>query len=83
MNESENYDVAEIKKRVGKISLRSCCHTHWYEDFLKLDKKDKDFIFSPFIVCSVCGNKRCPKATDCNLECHGSNAEGQPGSIYA
>lgn len=35
-----------------------------------------------FIVCSVCGNKRCPKATDHKLECTGSNEAGQPGSVY-
>ena len=36
----------------------------------------------PFIVCSVCGCKRCPKATDHTLECTDSNAPGQKGSIY-
>ena len=34
-------------------------------------------------VCSVCGNKRCPKATDCANECTGSNEPGQKGSRYA
>lgn len=35
-----------------------------------------------FIVCSECGNKRCPKATDHNLACTNSNDTGQPGSRY-
>lgn len=35
-----------------------------------------------FIVCSQCGNKRCPKATDHRLDCTGSNEAGQPGSCY-
>jgi hypothetical protein len=35
------------------------------------------------VVCSICGNKRCPHATDHNLACTGSNAPGQKGSIYA
>jgi hypothetical protein len=35
------------------------------------------------IVCPECGNKRCPKATDHNLDCTGSNAPGQPGSRFA
>jgi hypothetical protein len=35
-----------------------------------------------FIVCRVCGNKRCPKATDHDLACTGSNESGQPGSDY-
>lgn len=34
------------------------------------------------IVCSECGNKRCPHATDHDLACTGSNDVGQPGSIY-
>lgn len=34
------------------------------------------------IVCTTCGNKRCPHATDHRLECGGSNAPGQPGSVY-
>lgn len=33
-------------------------------------------------LCPICGNKRCPKATDHSLECTGSNDSGQPGSIY-
>jgi hypothetical protein len=34
------------------------------------------------IVCPVCGNKRCPKATDHDLLCTNSNDTGQDGSIY-
>ena len=34
------------------------------------------------IVCPTCGNKRCPKATDHDLPCSGSNEPGQPGSVY-
>lgn len=37
---------------------------------------------STMIVCSLCGNKRCPKATDHRLDCSGSNEPGQPGSAY-
>ena len=34
------------------------------------------------IVCPECGNKRCPKNSDHELKCTGSNEPGQPGSIY-
>ena len=34
------------------------------------------------IVCPTCGNKRCPKATDHDLPCSGSNEPGQAGSAY-
>lgn len=33
-------------------------------------------------LCRICGNKRCPHATDHRLACTGSNAPGQPGSSY-
>jgi hypothetical protein len=35
-----------------------------------------------FVTCESCGNKRCPKATNHELECTNSNASGQPGSDY-
>ena len=34
------------------------------------------------IVCSDCGNKRCPKASTHRHKCTGSNEVGQYGSIY-
>ena len=37
---------------------------------------------SMMILCPTCGNKRCPKASDCSLECTNSNETGQPGSVY-
>lgn len=33
-----------------------------------------------FVVCSQCGNKRCPKADDHRNTCSGSNDPGQPAS---
>lgn len=35
------------------------------------------------VVCEVCGNKRCPHATDHRRACTKSNAPGQAGSAYA
>lgn len=34
------------------------------------------------ILCSTCGNKRCPHANDHQHTCTGSNEPGQPGSAY-
>ena len=34
------------------------------------------------ILCPICGNKRCPHATDHDLLCTGSNEPGQAGSAY-
>jgi Zn finger protein HypA/HybF involved in hydrogenase expression len=35
-----------------------------------------------FVVCPVCGNKRCPHANDHRNACTGSNEPGQEGSAY-
>jgi hypothetical protein len=35
------------------------------------------------ILCQVCGNKRCPHATNHRNACTGSNEPGQAGSAYA
>lgn len=34
------------------------------------------------VVCDICGNKRCPHATDHVLTCTNSNEPGQTGSVY-
>ncbi len=34
------------------------------------------------VLCKTCGNKRCPKATNHELTCTGSNEPGQAGSDY-
>lgn len=36
-----------------------------------------------FNVCPICGNKRCPHASDHNYECTNSNDVGQTGSVYS
>lgn len=38
---------------------------------------------SRMIVCPICGNKRCPRATHHDNACTGSNVPGQPGSRYS
>lgn len=51
----------------------TCCHKHW----------GSDNPLTMMLLCPQCGNKRCPKASDCSLACTGSNEPGQPGSVYA
>ena len=51
------------------------CITCW-------DVRHPDEMCRPFITCPTCGNKRCPKATHHSHACTGSNASGQPGSIF-
>lgn len=63
-----------------------CCRSHW-EAFTGRKRLARDGVMweplgMPFMVCKTCGNKRCPKATDCALPCTGSNEQGQVGSAY-
>ncbi len=59
----------------------ACCHkcaegkSHPYMEGFPLSA-------SGYILCKECGNKRCPKATDHDLACTGSNEPGQEGSVY-
>ena len=56
--------------RAGKCGCHACI-------------KGRGEIAIHMVVCRTCGNKRCPKASDHNLDCTNSNESGQPGSIYA
>ena len=63
--------------------IKVCCYSH-AEDIAKGKSiDDRCNIMMRIFVCSECGNKRCPKATDCNLECTGSNKSNQDGSRYS
>ena len=42
-----------------------------------------DSRFCRMVLCSICGNKRCPHANDHRNTCTNSNEPGQPGSAYA
>jgi hypothetical protein len=50
-----------------------CCHTCFRVC-------NGDLMLDRMILCSTCGNKRCPKANDHLNECSGSNEPGQPGA---
>ena len=41
------------------------------------------YVMTRMILCPSCGNKRCPHATNHNLECTNSNDPGQQGSRYS
>jgi hypothetical protein len=53
---------------------RYCCHSCF--------KASSCMMLDRMILCSGCGNKRCPKASDHRLDCTSSNDPGQPGSVY-
>lgn len=71
--------MSESRERFA--SLRYCCSKHYDADCASLTPLGR-IANARMILCSICGNKRCPKATDCGLECTGSNEPGQPGSAY-
>ena len=63
------------------MTTQPCCRTCFAID--QSQALDKGEYLAPwFIVCGICGNKRCPKATDHELDCTGSNEPGQEGSVY-
>jgi hypothetical protein len=64
----------------------TCCRNCWEKEYGTKAVGIGDTLINPeglpMICCSVCGNKRCPKATDHTLACTGSNEPGQEGSVY-
>jgi hypothetical protein len=56
----------------------------WHEGLCVCHKclKERDEVRAFMVVCPECGNKRCPKASDHDLSCTGSNKPGQSGSVY-
>jgi hypothetical protein len=68
-----NHDCDKCKA-VQEPVARYCCHSCF--------KLDGGFMLDRMILCPECGNKRCPKASDHQLDCTGSNEPNQPGSVY-
>ena len=67
--------VINPQQKAGQSPVNPyCCHSCF--------KASGGVMLDRMIVCSECGNKRCPKATDHNFSCTGSNEVGQFGSIY-
>ena len=62
--------LAEQQEPVAKY----CCHVCF-------DKSGQTFL-DRMILCSECGNKRCPKATNHALPCTNSNNPNQAGSVF-
>jgi hypothetical protein len=83
----------EARLLMGEFAGRGIPLDQPFADFLTTDCQRCDAVrraklpglqglSSRMIVCSECGNKRCPKASDHDLACTHSNDSGQPGSIY-
>lgn len=73
MSEAENYKEKQerslLSVKEGKCHCWKCL-------------EERDEMRTIMILCPKCGNKRCPKSSDHNLECTDSNEPGQEGSVY-
>ena len=62
------------KKAAQEPVAKYCCHVCF-------NKSGQTFL-DRMIICSECGNKRCPKATNHALPCTDSNEPNQAGSVF-
>lgn len=69
--------VCSDRKGLVAVAPSNCgnCHKCYAE-------RPPSFREQRMLLCPECGNKRCPKASDHDLACTGSNEPGQPGSVY-
>lgn len=77
---SEQRD--ELRRMARAQKLKTCCLRHLEESTESWPHLEMWQARSRMMLCSDCGNKRCPRATDCGLACTGSNEPNQPGSVY-
>lgn len=59
----------------------SCCHKCRH-DYYKENPPTSLLPIMIMILCPICGNKRCPKASNHDHACTNSNADNQHGSVY-
>lgn len=70
----------EFTRAPVERDVRQCCCLRC---IIQRDKEAGILFQSAMQSCSSCGNKRCPKGTNHDLTCTGSNEPGQDGSSYA
>ena len=71
------------KHMLRSVSAACICHKCIEENKIQAPGMEPFLLNSiMMILCPICGNKRCPHASDHNLACTGSNDSGQPGSVY-
>jgi hypothetical protein len=73
-----NEAITALKERLAQPEqepvAKYCCRLCF--------NKSGSLLLDRMILCSECGNKRCPKATNHELQCTNSNEPNQAGSIY-
>ena len=86
-DEGRLQEAQEARDLCEREQTSTCCLKHWEEACTHHALFTPQGIAwipasRPFITCTVCGNKRCPRATDCSLPCTNSNEPNQEGSVY-
>lgn len=71
----------EIEAQRTRSSSVDTCWCSDCED--RRGARDPSLFSRTMCLCPTCGNKRCPRATNHELGCSGSNELGQQGSRYA
>lgn len=66
--------MAELEEQWLMRDGPMCC--------IRCDEERQPNRLRRFVTCQICGNKRCPHATDHRLPCTGSNDPGQLSSDY-
>lgn len=79
----ENLRVHRIKLEEdlpNSVNPRCCgaCHKEFNEKFNPINNWGIMF----YMLCTICGNKRCPHANNHEFACTNSNEPGQQGSGY-
>lgn len=70
------------KKKDTEVEKSNCYCYNCNKDYIEPGQVFP-YVTTCMILCPRCGNKRCPHATDHNLECTNSNEPGQQGSRYS
>lgn len=81
---SKSNPPAEVpdERHVGRPVPERCeCHACIAEHDLR-GPGGLPLAMTRMVLCPICGNKRCPRATDHRNACTGSNDAGQRGSLY-
>ena len=83
---SDSKNISIEQQAISNISNKEKCECrNCLDDFEKLNPPGPGLSHwtTRMVVCSICGNKRCPHANNHNNPCTNSNEPGQPGSSYS
>jgi hypothetical protein len=80
-----NMNIIEFEEKIymdKPCKCRRCQEERQEGESLAIGDILMNIGFVNMITCKLCGNKRCPHATDHRYACTNSNKPGQEGSIY-